>query len=326
MNRRMFIAVVATQSLVIMDKARAQSRAKPYRIALLFNGTEATVRSYFEATKAGLRDFGYDERNVVIDVRYAEGQYERIPHLAAELVRAQPDVIIGSGTPALLAFKKATATIPIVMGASSDPESTGLVASLARPGGNITGSAILNYEMMLKRIELLGELLPEAGEVALFTNPDNRATAFSSSNAIRTARESMRFRIARFDVRSPGDIEAAFLKASAQKMDAALFDDDGLLRNNRRSIAELALKHRIPTCGPFDFAEAGLLLSLGADYLLLYRRAGYFVDKILKGAKPADLPVEQVATFTLVVNRRTARALDLKMPLSIMQRADKVID
>src|SRR5688572_25167686 len=154
MNRRIFVTALAAHSLAIMGNARAQSRKGPYWIALLFNGTEATVRSYFEETKEGLRDFGYDERNVVIDVRYAEGQYERIPHLAAELVRAQPDVIIGSGTPALLAFKKATAAIPIVMGASSDPESTGLVASLPRPGGNITGSAILNYEMMLKRIEL----------------------------------------------------------------------------------------------------------------------------------------------------------------------------
>lgn len=326
MNRRMFIALLASQSLAVTGEVRAQSSTRAYRIAFLYNGTPTSVRHFFEATKAGLRDFGYVEtRNIVIDVRYAEGQYERIPLLVAELVRAQPDVIIGSGTPALLAFKKATTSIPIVMAASSDPELTGLVASLARPGGNVTGSAILGSEMMIKRLELLGELLPRAAKVAIFWNPDNPSSVVQR-DATRAALASMRFRSERIDVRSSSDIEAAFLTASTQKIDAALIDDDGVLRTNFRSIAELALKYRIPTCGPSDFAEAGGLLSFGPDYLVLFRRAGYFVDKILKGAKPAEVPVEQSATFTLVVNRRTAKALDIKMPLSIMLRADKVID
>ena len=279
-----------------------------------------------EALRAGLRDVGYvDGKNIVIDYRWAEGKYERLPELAAELVRLKIDVLVSQGTPATLAAKRATTTIPIVMPAVGDAIATGIVASLARPGGNITGSTFFVPELNAKRLELLKEAVPRMTRVAVLLNPDNPVSR-PVFQAMETTAKSLKMELQRYEARGPNEFENAFSVMAKRRVEAVAIPEHSIYVANAGMIADLAAKKRIPLVGFPQIAEVGGLIGYGVNILELYRRAGYFVDKILKGAKPGDIPVERPTKFELVVNRKTAKALGITIPQSLLQRADKVVE
>jgi len=274
----------------------------------------------------GLRDLGYVEgKNVVIEYRWADGKYDRLPELAAELVRLRVDVVVTYGTPGTLAAKRAVTTIPIVMMVSGDAVATGLVTGLAQPGGNITGSTFFVSELMAKRLELLKEALPRIAEVGVFLNQDNSANG-PLLQAMEPVAGSLNVRLQSFKVRGPHEFDAAFLAMAKRGIEAVVFFEDGMMIANAKAIVDIAAKQRLPSSGPKDFVEAGSLIGYGVKILELYRRAAYFVDKILKGTKPGDLPVEQATKFELAVNLKTAKNLGITIPKSILLRADEVID
>jgi putative tryptophan/tyrosine transport system substrate-binding protein len=270
-----------------------------------------------EAFRAGLGDLGYVEgKNIIIEFRWAEGRYDRLPNLADELVHLKFDVLVTHG-PRGLAAKRATATIPIVVAITGDAIQTGLVPSLARPGGNITGSSYYLPELMAKRLELLKETIPGIAEVAVLLNPDN-AVIGPILRPMEVTTKSLKVGLHKFEARGPKDFEAVFSMMAKRRVDAIEVTGDAVFLANDKAIADLAAKNRIPW-----FAEAGGLIGCDVNFVEIYRR---FVDKILKGANPSDLPVEQPTKFELVVNLKTARALGLTIPPSIMVRADEVIE
>jgi ABC-type uncharacterized transport system substrate-binding protein len=280
-----------------------------------------------DAFRQGMRKLGYVEgKNIVIEWRYAEGKRDRLPALAAELVRLKPDVIVAGGANATRAAKKATSTIPIVMSQSGDPVADGFVASLARPGGNITGLSNLAPELQGKRLELLKEIIPKLSRLAYF------ATSTAANNAknlkeTEVLAEALGVRIHYLDVLSPKDLEPAFRGANKVKADAVFVQVWGAILNpHRAEFARLAIKNRLPTI--FDnpqYVEAGGLVTYGVSEIDLSRRAATYVDKILKGAKPADLPVEQPTKFEFIINLKTAKLIGLTIPPNVLARADKVI-
>jgi putative ABC transport system substrate-binding protein len=275
--------------------------------------------------RAGLRDLGYVEgKNLVIEFRWAEEKYERLPELAAELVRLKVDVIVTYG-PGTRAAKAATTTIPIVMATSADPVALGLVASLARPGGNVTGMAGFNPEVAAKRLELLKDAFPRTRQVAVLLNPDNPSLILNL-RAMEVAAKSLKLELHQFVVRRSGDLDSAFAAMAKRRVDAVVFGDDPVFVANAGAIAKLAAKTRLPSVGPIELADAGGLMAYGANRLETFRRAAYFVDRILKGAKPADLPVEQATRFETVLNQKTAKALGLQFPQAVLARADRVIE
>jgi putative ABC transport system substrate-binding protein len=273
-----------------------------------------------------LRDLGYVEgKNIVIEYRWADGKYDRLSELAAELVRLQVDVLVTHGTPGVLAAKRATTTIPIVMAAVADPVANGLVASLARPGGNVTGCSYFAPELHAKRLELLKKAIPRISLVAVLLNPDNasfvpllKETQIEANLAKVTLRQ--------FDVRGPGEFESVFSAMVKERVDAVVVFDDPMLIANRKALADLSEKQRLPSVGQKEFAEAGGLMGYGQILVELFRRTAYFVDRILKGAKPADLPVEQASRFEMVVNMKTAKALGVTIAQSVLARADRIIE
>ncbi len=270
---------------------------------------------------------GYVEgKNIVIEFRFAQGQYDRLPELAAELVRLKVDVIVTHSAPGALAAKQATATnpIPVVMTNVGDAVGSGIVASLARPGGNITGDTFYVTELVAKRLELLKDAIPRVRRVAVLANPDNAATAQYLS-ATETAASELNVVLSRFHARSPADLDGAFAAMAKESVDALAVIEDVVLIANFKRIAELAVKQRLPSISFIEYADAGGLFGYGVNFLALYRRAPVFVDKILKGAKPADLPVERPTTFDFVINMKTAKALGLTIPQSVLRRADEVI-
>jgi putative ABC transport system substrate-binding protein len=281
-----------------------------------------------EAFRAGLRDLGYVEgKDIVIEFRFAHGQYDRLPELAAELVRLKVDVIVTHTVPGALAAKQATATnpIPVVMTNVGDAVGTGIVASLARPGGNITGDTFFITELVAKRLEVLKDAIPRARRVAVLANPDNAGTG-QSLQAMEIAAKGLNVALLRFHARSPADLDGAFAAMAKENVDAlAVIEDVALIPSNKR-IAELAVKQRLPSISFIEYADTGGLFGFGPNILALYRRAAAFVDKILKGAKPADIPIERPTTFEFVINMKTARALDLTIPQTVLLRADKVIE
>ncbi len=303
----------------------AQEAAKVWRIGFLHGATASGLASQVEALRAGLRDLGYVEgKNLVIEFRWADGNFERLPGLVAELVRLQVDLIVASGSPAIRAAKAATTTIPIVMASSGDVVALGLVASLARPGGNITGSTAVAPESTAKRLELLKEAFPRTRQVAVLLNPDSPGRG-PTLQAMEVTAKSLKLELHPFGVRGPGDIDSAFVAMAKRRIDAVVTDDDGVLATYVEAIARHAVKIRLPSIGRSELPEAGGLMAYGADRRELFRRAAYFVDRILKGAKPADLPVEQPTKFDLVINLKTAKALGLTIPPSLLLRADQVI-
>jgi putative tryptophan/tyrosine transport system substrate-binding protein len=275
----------------------------------------------------GLRELGYVEgQNVVIEYRWADGNFERLPELAAELVRLKVDVIVAAVTQASLAAKKATGTIPIVMVAVANPVDSGLIASLARPGVNITGTSAMTDELVGKQLELLNETFPKVSRVAAMWNPANPVFQKLQLRAVEATARELNVGLQKVEARNAVEIERAFAAIAKEGTRALVLLSDPLFITHRKQIADLALKYRLPAAtGVKEYAEAGLLMSYGVSFTDLYRRSATYVDKILKGAKPADLPVERPTKFELVINLKTANKIGLTIPQSVLFRADRVI-
>jgi putative ABC transport system substrate-binding protein len=304
----------------------AQQPAKMRRIGFLGTGTAAGMASWVEALRAGLRELGYIEgKNLAIEFRWADGKYERAQELAAELVRMKVEVLVTHGTPGTRAAKAATATIPIVMATAGDAVVVGLVASIARPGGNVTGNTFFNPELAAKRLELLKETLPRITRVAALVNPDNPAMG-PVRDAMEPTAKSLKLEFQPFEVRTPGDLDGAFAAMAAKRIGGVVIVEDGMINANTSAIAGLASKMRLPLIGITELADAGGLMAYGASFSEMYRRAAVFVDKILKGARPGDLPIERAARFETVLNQKTARTLGITFPQTILVRADRVIE
>jgi putative tryptophan/tyrosine transport system substrate-binding protein len=323
MDRRTFIGGVAGGFLGAPLAARAQQVGKVYRMGILETIPSARNAANLDALRKGLRDLGYVEgRNLVIEYRSADGRAERFPDLASELVRLKVDLIVTRGTPAAKAVKNATETIPVVM-ATMAP--LAVVASLAHPGGNITGVTTFSTELTGKRIELLKELVPSLSRVALLHNMSN-PVAPPEWEETKTAARSLSLQAELLDVRSQDDLGRAFELAVRQHVDALLIGADGLTQMHQQTIVDLVARNRLPAVYPArEFVEAGGLIAYAVNYPDLYFRFASFVDKIFKGAKPGELPVEQPTKFELVINLKTAKALGLTIPQSLLLRADEVI-
>jgi ABC-type uncharacterized transport system substrate-binding protein len=275
----------------------------------------------------GLRDLGYVEgTNIVIEYRWAQGKYEHLRELAAELIRSNVDVIVTHGTPGALAAKQANAAIPIVLALVGDPVAAGIVASLARPGGNITGQSFFAPELAAKRIQLLKQLMPQMTRIAAFMNPSNPGGMGGELQAMETAAQSFKMELKQVLVRGPNEFESAFEQMQQESVAAVAISDDGMLIANIIAIAALATKRRLVSIGNKEFAEAGGLMGYGVDFFATFRRAAVFVDRILKGAKPADVPIEQATKFELVINLKTAKALGLNVPPMLLATVDVVIE
>lgn len=325
-TRRNFIVVTAAGLCTIaMPGALAQPR-KIRRIGFLGSSSASGYAPQVEALRAGLRDLGYVEgKNIAIEFRWAEGKYERLPELAAELVRLPVDVIVTHGTPGALACKQATTTIPIVMASAGDVTTSGMVASIARPGGNITGSTFYNSELAAKRLELLKEILPHMRRVAVLINAANPGME-PVLRTMEPVTKAFKLELQQVGVRGPEEFERAFSTMVTGHIDAVVVLEDGMLNSNIKRIAELAGAKRLPAIGLPELAEAGGLMAYGVDQLKMFRRAAYFIDKILKGTKAGDIPIERATTFETILNLKTAKALGIKFPQSVLVRADKVIE
>ncbi|HEY8132359.1 MAG TPA: ABC transporter substrate-binding protein [Thermoanaerobaculia bacterium] len=306
----------------------AQQPANVFRIGILgtYPPTTPEFAHLWEAFVQGLRDLGYIEgQNLVVDRRFMEGKAERLPELAAELVRLNVRVIVAGGQPPPVAAKRATATIPIVMTNFSDPVGLGLVTNLARPGGNITGLALLTVELVTKQLQLLTQAVPKVSRVALLTNPSNPGAALQRRDA-ETAARALGLQLQVLEAQRLDELAGAFDAMTSQRAGAVLLPGDSVLYFYRKQIADLAIKNRLPALfAPREFAEAGGLMAYGANIADLYRRAATYVDRILKGANPGDLSIEQPTKFELVINVKTAKALGITIPQSLLLRADEVI-
>ncbi len=308
--------------------AEAQQPTKVPRIGFLGAVSPSASSALIEAFRQGLRELGYVEgKNIVIEWRHHEGKLDRLPALAAELVRLKVDVIVTAGPPATRAAKEATATIPIVMANDGDPVGTGLVASLARPGGNITGLSTLAPEISGKQLEILKEVVPKASRVAVFTTSTNPGHA-QMLREVELAAKAFGLQLQYLDILGgPKDIETAFRAAGKGRADAVLMLVlGGFASAHRTEIVELAIKSRLPAIYPnSQYVDAGGLMTYGVSITDLYRRAATYVDKILKGRKPADLPVEQPIKFEFIINLKAAKQIGLTIPPNILARADQVI-
>ena len=326
MFRRIVICLPLTVFLLTLSFAEAQQSAKIPRIGVLLTNPRAALSARTEAFQHGLLELGYVEgKNIVIEWRSADGKVDRLPELAAELVRLKVDVIVTGGATATRPAKEATATIPIVMAQDGDPVGAGLIASQARPGGNITGLSNLAPELSGKRMELLKETVPKISRVAVLWYLDLPNVA-PYLNHTEDAARKLGLQIQSLGVRAPNEIESAFSGLSKRRADAIIGLPGAVIFGYRTRIVELAAKSRLPAMyADREFTLAGGLMSYTTSIPDLYRRAAYYVDKILKGMKPADLPVETPMKFELVINLKTANALNLTIPQSVLFRADKVI-
>ncbi|HXN43590.1 MAG TPA: ABC transporter substrate-binding protein [Xanthobacteraceae bacterium] len=322
MKRRKFITLLAGAAAWPLD-VLAQQADKVWRMGFIAHGHESFYDSLFE----GLREYGYEEgRNLIVERRYARGQAERFKEFAAEMVRLNVDIIIVVTTPAALAVMSATKTIPIVHPNAIDPLNTGLVTSLAHPGGNLTGGAQLTAEVSAKRLEILRRVVPGLSRVATLWNPANPALAFSWKQTQGAARV-LGVTLQSHEVQGTTDFAAAFAMIAEERPDALLVLQDAVTMQLRNDITEFAIQKRLPSMfQEKGWAVAGGLMSYGENLSSMYRRAAYFVDRIFKGAKPADLPVEQATKFDMVLNLRTAKAIGLTIPDSILVLADEVIE
>jgi ABC-type uncharacterized transport system substrate-binding protein len=327
--RRIGLAVVHAVSLVLaLLAAEAQEATKIARIGYLALDRAASPHVR-EAFLQGLRDLGYVEgRNVVIEYRDAEGRSERLPALAAELVALKVDVILAGGTPQALAAKQATKTIPIVVASATAPVTDGLVTSLAQPGGNVTGLSFLAPELVGKRLELLKQAVPGVGQIAVLWHPGGAGerTQKDMLKETEVAARALGLRLQFLEARGPADFDRAFSEMTRARSDALTVLGSPMFFNERRRLVDLAAKNRLPAVYGFrEVVNAGGLMSYGPNNDDLFRRAATYVDKILKGAKPGDLAVEQPTKFELVINLRTAKALGLTIPQSVLLRADQII-
>jgi putative tryptophan/tyrosine transport system substrate-binding protein len=329
MDRRRFIGTFAASMLVLPHAGIAQQAGRVYRIGFLgvASASAAVTLRRIEAFRTGMRALGYVEgSNVIIDFRWAEGNADRLAELARDLIRLRVEVLVTQGSTSTRAAKAATSTIPIVMLAVGDAVGAGLVASLARPGGNVTGSTFLGQQIYAKQLELLKEAMPSVARVAVLMNPDNPANRPVLQGMEAVAR-GMKVVLTEIDARGPAEFEGAFRAMGQHRVDALVVSADAILTTNARAIADLAVRHRLPATSAWsDFTESGGLLGYGPNIYDLYGRAApRFVDNILRGAKPADLPVEQPTKFDLVINLKTAKVLGLTIPQSLLLRADEVI-
>jgi putative ABC transport system substrate-binding protein len=303
-----------------------QPAGKPYRVGFLGNSTAALEANLVEPFRQGLRERGYVEgQDVVVEYRWAEGKYERFPDLIDELLRLKVDVIVTAGTPAALAVKRATTTVPLVMIAVGDPVGTGLVASLSRPGGNITGLTSIAADLEGKRLELLREVVPKLSHMSVLWNP---ASPFQvvAEKEVRAAAQMLQLRVLSLGVRAADELDAAFDAIVKARPGALVVLADRLFLHNRARIVAFATRHRLPGVYAYrELVEAGGFMSFGPSYADMHRRAATYVDKILKGAKASDLPVEQPAKFELVLNLKAAQALGVTVPPSVLARADDVL-
>jgi len=326
--RRTFIlAAAAWPALAWAGAARAQAPAKVRRIGLLSPSSPSLAALVLQAFRRGLRDLGWVEgKNMIIEYRYAEGSTDRLPDLAADLVRLNVDVIVVSSAPAAVAAQKATRAIPIVIAAAGDPVASGLVENLARPGGNITGLSQMTHETAGKRLELLKEIVPKLSRVAVLWNAQGGGSASSWKELQNPARQ-LGIQLHSIEVRSPSDFDKAFEDATRARAGALFVTAEPVITTNLERIAGLAARSRLPSIFQWsEFADAGGFVSYGPDRADMYRRAATYVDKILKGAKPGDLPVELPTKFELVINMKTAGALGITIPQSVLLRADRVIE
>src|SRR6266545_5591979 len=326
MSKRNFVFALGAIFLTLSFPSEAQQPAKVPRIGFLFVTSLSTISARIEALRQGLRELGYVEgKNIVIELRSAEGKLDRVPALAAELVRLEVAVIVTGGATDTRAAKEATNTIPIVMAQDSDPVGSGFVASLARPGGNITGLSTLAPEVSGKQLEFLKEIVPKLSRVAVVgasTEPGNA----QALREVEVAAGAFGVQLQHLDVRDPKDIETAFRAATKGRADAILMLNSPVLNPHRTQIVNLAVKSRLPVIyGQPEFLEAGGLMTYSASFTDLFRRAATYVDKILKGAKPVELPVEQPTKFEFIINLKAATQIGLTIPPNVLVRADKVI-
>ena len=326
MNYKCFCVALGAMFLFFSIPANAQQQTTIPRIGFLITSSPSAIAPRMDAFRQGLRELGYVEgKNIVIEPRHAEGKLDRLPALAAELVRLNVHVIVTSGPTATHPAKGATSTIPIVMTFDDDPVGSGFVASLARPGGNITGLSTLAPEISGKQLELLKEIVPRLNRVAVIGTSTRQGTA-QSLKELELAAGAFAVKVQYLDIPNPQDIETAFRAAGKERADALLVLQSPVFNAQRAQIADLALKSRLPTTYPRrEFVEDGGLMSYGASISDLDRRAATYVDKILKGTKPADLPVEQPTKFEFIINLKTAKQIGLTIPPNVLARADRVI-
>ena len=326
MTSKIVICSLLTFFLLTVSLAQAQQTGKVPRIGYLAATSLSANAVRIEAFRQGLRELGYVEgKNIVIEWRFAEGKLDRLPALAAELVRLKVDVIVTSASTQTPVAKAATSTIPIVMAQDSDPVGSGFVASLARPGGNITGLSTLSPELSGKRLELLKEIVPRLSRVAVLGSSNNPGNT-QSLKEVELAAAAFGVQLQYLDVLAPKDIETAFRAATKGRADSVLALGGPVLFSQRKQLIALAVKNRLPVIyARPEFVEDGGLMTYGPSLYDLHRRAATYVDKILKGAKPADLPVEQPTKFELVINLKAAKQIGLTIPPNVLARADKVI-
>jgi putative ABC transport system substrate-binding protein len=318
---------LALAALIAALPAAAEEPGKAYRVGFIGNSTAALESNLVQPFREGLRELGYVEgRDLAIEYRWAEGDYGRLPTLVADLIAQKVDVLVTAGTPAALAVKRATTTIPLVMVAVGDPVGTGLVASLARPGGNLTGLVSIAPDLEGKRLELLREVAPKLSVVSVLMNPANPFHALSEKQ-VRAAAGVLHIRAHVVRVRTASELDQAFEAILRERAGGLIMLADRVFLHNRARIADFATRNRLP--GVYAYSElvvGGGLMSFGPSYPGMHRRAAYFVDKILKGARPADLPMEQPEKFELIVNLKTARIFGLTIPQSVLLRADQLIE
>ena len=318
---------LALAALIAALPAAAEEPGKVYRVGFIGNSTAALESNLVQPFREGLRELGYVEgRDLAIEYRWAEGDYGRLPTLVADLIAQKVDVLVTAGTPAALAVKRATTTIPLVMVAVGDPVGTGLVASLARPGGNLTGLVSIAPDLEGKRLELLREVAPKLSVVSVLMNPANPFHALSEKQ-VRAAAGVLHIRAHVVRVRTASELDQAFEAILRERSGGLIMLADRVFLHNRARIADFATRNRLP--GVYAYSElvvGGGLMSFGPSYPGMHRRAAYFVDKILKGARPADLPMEQPEKFELIVNLKTARIFGLTIPQSVLLRADQLIE
>jgi putative ABC transport system substrate-binding protein len=324
-GRRQFVFALSVGALGSPFVSFAQAQRTTPRVGFLISELLSGQMNRVDALRAGLRDRGYVEgKNITIVIRSADGKYDRLPELAVELSNLKVEVIVAFGTKAVTAAMQATSTIPIVDPVMGDPVASGLSNSLARPGGNVTGSTQFGPEAAAKRVELLNRAVPRIARVGVLINPANPGSTMQVQ-AMRAAADALKMQLRAFEVRAAGELTEAFSAMAMARIEAIVVATDTLFRANAAEVARLAAKQRLPSCGPKEFAAAGGLIGYGADDADTYRHAAYFVDKILKGAKPGDLPIEQSTELLLVVNIKTAKALGITVPPSLLSRADEVI-
>ena len=324
MNRRTAIRRMATFFLTTASLARAQQPAKIFRIGILIPASASFFSARVDAFRQRLRELGYVEgKNIVIEYRYAEGKLERLPDLAAELVRLKVDVIVTAGS-ANSAAKKASATIPIVFANDTDPVGRGLVSSLARPGGNITGLSVMTPDLDGKRLELLKEAFPKVARVAFLWVPAERGNL--PLIEMEAAAKALGLKLLSLEVRSLDDFDSAFARAKRDGAQALITFPTALINTHQRQVLDFAAKNRLPAIYPTsEFVEAGGLMSYAPNYTDLFRRAADFVDKILKGTKPAEIPVEQPMKFEFIISLIAAKQIGVTIPPNVLVRADRVI-